>query len=42
MGLGGSIVIHEEEGFTKTLNRTAVIRLSDIGTGIPESIKNKL
>jgi signal transduction histidine kinase len=39
---GGSIVIHEEQGFLKALGKTAVIRLSDDGPGIPESIRDEI
>ena len=39
---GGSIVIHEEQGFLKALGNIAVIRLSDNGPGIPESIQDEI
>jgi signal transduction histidine kinase len=39
---GGSIIIHEEEGFAEPLERVVVIRLSDNGPGIPESIQDKV
>jgi len=42
MEQGGSIVIHEEENKTQVLNKVAVIRLTDNGPGIPESIKSKI
>jgi signal transduction histidine kinase len=39
---GGLIVIHEEEALAQPLSRVAVIRISDNGPGIPESIRHKL
>ena len=39
---GGQIVIHEEEGVTKPLGRVVVIRVSDNGPGIPDSIQDKV
>ena len=39
---GGSIIIHEEEGFAEPLERVVVIRLSDNGPGIPKSIQDKV
>jgi signal transduction histidine kinase len=39
---GGSIVIHEEESFAQPLGHVAVIRLTDNGPGISESIKEKI
>ncbi|MFH2218975.1 MAG: ATP-binding protein [Pseudomonadota bacterium] len=42
MGLGGSIVINEEENYLSSNKKTAVIRLIDTGPGIPESIKEKV
>ena len=39
---GGSIVIHEEERFVEPLELVVVIRLSDGGPGIPESIQDKV
>ena len=42
MGLGGSIVIQEEEAFVQISKKAAVIRLSDNGPGLPESIKEKI
>jgi len=39
---GGSIVIREEQGFLKALGKIAVIRLSDNGPGIPESIQDEI
>ena len=39
---GGSIIILEEEGFAEPLERVVVIRLSDNGPGIPESIQDKV
>ena len=41
-GGGGSITIQEEEGFAEPLERVVVIRLSDNGPGIPESIQDKV
>ncbi|UCF82232.1 MAG: histidine kinase [Desulfobacteraceae bacterium] len=42
MERGGSMVIHEEEGFAEPLEQVVVIRLSDSGPGIPESIRDKV
>jgi signal transduction histidine kinase len=42
MAEGGSIVIREEEGVTEPLGRVVVIRISDTGPGVPESIKDKV
>jgi signal transduction histidine kinase len=42
MGDGGSIVIREDEGTTEPLGRVVVIRVSDTGPGIPDSIKEKV
>ena len=42
MERGGKMVIHEEETFVKPQGRVAVIRLSDNGPGIAESIKEKI
>ncbi len=42
MGYGGLIVIHEEEVEDELLDRKVVIRVSDNGPGIPESIRDKL
>lgn len=39
---GGSITIHEEESFVQPMGEAVVIRLSDNGPGIPESIKEKV
>ncbi len=39
---GGSIVIREEVDFVEPLGRVIVIRVSDDGPGIPESIQNKV
>jgi signal transduction histidine kinase len=39
---GGRIVIREEEGTTDSLDKAAVIRVSDNGRGIPESVQDKL
>ncbi len=39
---GGSIVINEEQGFLKALGKIAMIRLSDNGPGIPESIQDEI
>ncbi|MDM8525136.1 ATP-binding protein [Desulfococcaceae bacterium HSG8] len=39
---GGSIVIHEEEAFTSPSEMAAVIRVSDDGPGIPESVHEKI
>jgi signal transduction histidine kinase len=39
---GGSIVVREEQGFLKALGKIAVIRLSDNGPGIPESIQDEI
>ena len=42
MERGGSIVIQEQESMTPSKERTAVIRLSDNGPGIPEPIREKV
>ncbi len=42
MDKGGLITIHEEEAYVEPLKRAVVIRLSDNGHGIPESIKGKI
>ncbi len=42
MGKGGSIVIREKEGMTPSQERIAVIRVSDNGPGIPQSIRDKV
>jgi signal transduction histidine kinase len=42
MESGGSIVIQERESMTPSKERTAVIRLSDNGPGIPEPIREKV
>jgi signal transduction histidine kinase len=42
MADGGSIVIREEEGVTEPLGRVVVMRISDTGPGVPESIKDKV
>jgi len=42
MQSGGSIVIHERVSTTQSKQRTAVIRVSDNGPGIPESIREKV
>ena len=42
VGEGGSIVIREEEGVAEPLGQVVVIRVSDNGPGIPESIQEKL
>lgn len=39
---GGRIVIREEEGFAEALGRVVVIRVSDNGPGMPESIHEKV
>jgi len=39
---GGSITIHEEENADVSLGRVAVIRLTDDGPGIPESLQAKI
>lgn len=39
---GGSIAIHEEESFVTPLGQVVVIRLTDNGPGIPESIREKV
>lgn len=39
---GGQIVISEEEGVTKPLGRVVVIRVTDNGPGIPETIRDKV
>ncbi|MBW1721593.1 MAG: MCP four helix bundle domain-containing protein [Deltaproteobacteria bacterium] len=42
MQKGGSIVIHEEDSYSSSLGQVAVIRLTDNGPGIPESIRDKV
>jgi signal transduction histidine kinase len=42
MGDGGQITIREEEGFAEPLGNVAVIKLSDNGPGIPETIRDKV
>jgi len=42
MGSNGSIVIHEEEGELHPLGQVAVLRVSDNGPGIPESLQEKI
>jgi signal transduction histidine kinase len=42
MDNGGLIVINEERAHTPPLGQVAVIRLSDNGPGIPESIQDKI
>jgi signal transduction histidine kinase len=42
VGDGGSIVIREEEGVAEPLGQVVVIRVSDNGPGIPESIQENL
>ena len=39
---GGSIVITEEEGISEPVGQVAVVRVSDSGPGIPDSIKDKI
>jgi signal transduction histidine kinase len=39
---GGVIVIHEEKSFAEPLGKVVVIRLTDNGPGIPESLKEKV
>lgn len=38
----GLIDIHEEEGFIKPLGKAVIIRLTDNGPGIPESIQDRI
>jgi signal transduction histidine kinase len=42
MEQGGSIAIHEEESFEESLGRVVLIRLTDNGPGISDSIKEKI
>ncbi len=42
MERGGLIVIHEEKSFAEPLGKVVVIRLTDNGPGIPESIQEKI
>jgi signal transduction histidine kinase len=42
MEKGGAIVVREQEGMSPSNGRTAVIRVSDNGPGIPESIRDKV
>ena len=39
---GGLIVIHEEKSFAEPLGKVVVIRLTDNGPGVPESIQDKV
>lgn len=39
---GGLIEIYEKEGFIHSIGKVIIIRLSDNGPGIPESIKNNV
>ena len=39
---GGLIIINEERAYTPPLGQVAVVRLSDNGPGIPESIQDKI
>ncbi len=39
---GGSIVIHEKQGFLKALGELALIRVNDNGPGIPKSIQDEI
>ncbi|MHC1727151.1 MAG: ATP-binding protein [Syntrophobacteraceae bacterium] len=42
MGDGGSILVSEEEGTTGPMGRVSVIRVSDNGPGISESIRDRI
>jgi signal transduction histidine kinase len=42
MGQGGSIVIYEETDIEQEKLRSAVIRISDNGPGIPDAIQSKI
>jgi signal transduction histidine kinase len=42
MGAGGRIVISEQEGVVKPLGQVVVIRVSDNGPGVPETIQDRL
>ena len=42
MGLGGSIVIYEETVIEREKFKSAVIRISDNGPGIPDAIQSKI
>ena len=42
MERGGLILIHEEKSFAEPLGKVVVIRLTDNGPGIPESIQEKV
>lgn len=42
MGDGGHILITEEEGVAEPMGRVAVIRVSDNGPGVPETIREKI
>lgn len=39
---GGSIRVQEEESFVEPLGRVVVVRLTDSGPGIPESVKDQV
>jgi signal transduction histidine kinase len=42
MGDGGLIVIREEEGSVEPLGHVVVLRVSDHGPGVPESVQEKI
>jgi signal transduction histidine kinase len=42
MGEGGKILIQEEEGVTRPMGEVCVVRVSDNGPGIPESVGEKI
>ncbi|MBW2284467.1 MAG: MCP four helix bundle domain-containing protein [Deltaproteobacteria bacterium] len=42
MAGGGNITIQEETGFSEPLGRVALIRLTDDGPGIPETLRDKI
>jgi len=39
---GGMVVLQEEESFAEPLGRVSVIRLTDTGSGIPQSLQEKV
>lgn len=42
MGENGKITIREEEGFSEPMGRVTVIKVTDNGPGVPESIREKV
>jgi len=42
MGDGGRLIITEEDGLAERMGRAILIRVSDTGPGVPESIRDKI